>query len=216
MSDAVATTGISLSAGQGTPAGVAITTVSAAADALFTTGAPHLLAVGNLVLVAGVTGSVPDVNGWWQTKTAPSATTFTVGITTTVAGTGGTAQKETYIKLDELVSLTPPAFTRNKIDTTTHNDGRESSVLGILRQGDLTGTVNFVGSKTTHQQMLNDHLTNVKRNWRVDFPVLSGMILVGSFRVSQFAFADAPVDAAQQANFTLAPSGPIAVFGAAA
>ncbi len=213
MSEAVATTGISLSRGNGTPAGVTITGNTAASPTVVTTGTAHLLVTGDLVLVANNTGSVPDINGWHR-ATSLTGTTFSIPVNVTAPGTGGTAQREAYTKLAELVSLTPPDLTRNKIPTTTHNDGRESSVLGIINQGDLAGVINLVGSNTTHQTLLSDFINNVRANWRIDFP--SGLLLVGAGRVSRFGFVDAPVDAAQQANFGIAWATPISIFGVAA
>ncbi len=213
MSEAVSTTGISLSRGNGTPAGVAVTGNTAASPTVVTTGAPHLLVTGDLVLIAGNINSVPDINGWHR-ATSISGTTFSVPVAVTTPGTGGTAQREAYTKLAELVSLTPPDLTRNKIDTTTHNDGRESSVLGIIRQGDLAGVINLVGSNVTHQTLLSDFVNNTRANWRIDFP--SAMMLVGAGRVSRFGFVDAPTDAAQQANFGIAWATPISIFGVSA
>jgi hypothetical protein len=39
-----------------------------------------------------------------------------------------------FTTVAELTSVTPPGKSRNKIETTTHNDGSESFVLGIMRQ----------------------------------------------------------------------------------
>lgn len=72
-------------------ANVAITSSSTAE--LLTTAA-HGLPVGSsgqLIKIAGHTGSTPDINGTWYVASVPSSTTFTIaGVDITVGGTGGT------------------------------------------------------------------------------------------------------------------------------
>lgn len=60
------------------------TTVNcSAAHNIPATGGPYL------VIIAGVTGNTPSINGkWWATRT--DADSFTIPLATTVAGTGGT------------------------------------------------------------------------------------------------------------------------------
>ena len=65
-------------------------TSSAAAGDLITCSAPHGLAVGDTVLVAGHSGSTPSINGIQTVGTVPSITTFTITTDITVGGTGGT------------------------------------------------------------------------------------------------------------------------------
>jgi hypothetical protein len=130
---------------------------------------------------------------------AVSTTGITIGYADLEAGP--------YTPIGELVSLTPPGFSRNKIETSTHNDGAESYILGILRQKDPQFRINFVGSDTTHQSIVADILANTKKWWQVEFP--SGATLTGEARVKMFEFVDAPVDAAQQADCGLAWAGPI-------
>lgn len=212
MSDAVATTGILVQRGKGTPAGVAITTSAIGNPGEFTTSAPHSLAIGDIVRVAGHTDTVDAdvVNGWHVVDTVPTATTFTlVGVEITDAGAGGTVQNEEFDTIAEITSVTPPQFSRDKIPTTTHNEGRESNVLGILLQSDAGVRINFVGTKQSHQDVLDDVLLNRRKSWRILFPAESGVVLTAQGRLGRFAFADAPVNAAQQADLSIVWAEPI-------
>lgn len=112
-----------------------------------------------------------------------------------------------FVTIPELTKVGPPGFSRNKIETSTHNDGAESYILGILRQKDLTFTINYIAGDATHIIVKNDMMNNTKAQWKVTFP--SGVILQGPGRVQQFQIADAPVDAAQQADIVVAWAGPV-------
>ena len=112
-----------------------------------------------------------------------------------------------FVTIPELTKVGPPGFSRNKIETSTHNDGAESYILGILRQKDLTFTINYIAGDATHIIVKNDMLNNVKAQWKVTFP--SAVVMQGPGRVSQFQIADAPVDAAQQADVTVTWAGPV-------
>lgn len=212
MSNAVATTGILVKRSTGTlPITKAITT-STAANPTVITATGHGLATGDPAIVAGHTGSTPSINGNWRV-TVLTANTFSIPVTVSVAGTGGTVQPPKPMEtIAELVNVTPPGFSRNKIETTTHNDGTESNILGILRQEDAAMRVNYVGSELTHQHLISDMLTTPSpvNTWQVVFP--SGVIFQGDGRVSRFKPADAPPDAAQQADISIVWSGPIAWF----
>lgn len=88
------------------------------------------------------------------------------------AGDGGSP--ETYRTVAEIVTLTPPAFSRNEQDVSTHNVGVEEKLLGMLRQGQVSATVNWVPTDPTHSSdtdgLLDDILANRKRNWRILYP----------------------------------------------
>jgi hypothetical protein len=112
-----------------------------------------------------------------------------------------------YTTVPELVTITPPGYSRNKIETSTHNDGSESFVLGIIRQGDLTFRVNWLPENAEHAQILADFNANTKAVWQIAFP--SGATFTAPGRVSRFAPVDAPPDAAQQLEITIAWAGPI-------
>lgn len=114
-----------------------------------------------------------------------------------------------FTDVAELTSVTPPAFSRNELDTTNHNEGVETKVLGILRQGNLTGRISWLPGNATHATMLTDIQNNTKANWRLAFP--SGTTMEANGYVQRFAPSDAPPDAVQSAEFTIVWSSAIAV-----
>ena len=69
------------------PAGVGITSASVANPTVITT-ATHGLTTGDTVIITGITGSTPAINGAYVV-TVLSTTTFTIPVNVTVAGTGG-------------------------------------------------------------------------------------------------------------------------------
>jgi hypothetical protein len=203
MSNAVSTTGTlvarkSLSA--------VILTSSVAAASVITTQKPHGLTTGVPTTIAAHAGSTPAINGV-QVPTVLTPTTFSIPVNVTVGGTGGTVVENAYVTVGELTKITPPGKSRNKIETSTHNDGTESSILGMLRQKDGAFTINYLAGDNTHRAINNDIDLNIKASWRFTFP--SGIVLTGPGHVQQFQIVDAPVDAAQQADVVLAWSGPI-------
>lgn len=205
MSDAVVTTGILIARGA-LGVGAAVTSSSVASPTVITTGAAHGLVTGDYVTISGHAGSVPDINGTYQV-TMLTATTFSIPVAVTTAGTGGTAAEVTFATIGEIVSVTPPGFSRNRLESTTHNDGAESYVLGILRQRDVAFRINYVGNNPTHEDIVADIMGNVRNPWRVTFP--SGVVFNGPARVQRFEFVDAPPDAIQQADCALTWAGPI-------
>lgn len=120
---------------------------------------------------------------------------------------GNGADPEVFATIGEVVSVTPPGYSRNKLESTTHNDGAESYVLGILRQKDASFRINYVHDEPTHALIVDDILANVEHNWQIVFP--SGVMFTGPARVQRFEPIEAPVDAIQQMDVTLAWSGPV-------
>ncbi len=112
------------------------------------------------------------------------------------------ASPTAFTTIAELTKVTPPGFSRNKIETSTHNDGTESYILGILRQKDAAFTINY-----THISVLADMMANTKNQWQVLFP--SGTSLTGPARVQQFMYTDATVDGSQSADVVLTWAGPV-------
>lgn len=211
MSDAVAATGIKVARGA-EAAGVAVTGVSAANPAVVTTAAASNIVSGDRVTLRGLTGGKPDLQNRVYTATMLTATTFSIPVDNLVASggsaaTGGTSYEVTFATIGEILSVTPPGFSRNKLETTTHNDGAESYVLGILRQRDVAFRINYVGNNPTHIDIVADMFNNVKKWWMVLFP--SGVEFIGAARVQRFEFADAGTDAIQQADCALTWAGAI-------
>lgn len=73
------------------PATVAITSSSAADPTVITAGASHGLVTGDVITIAGHSGSTPSINGSWPV-TVLTSTTFTIPVAVSVGGTGGTIQ----------------------------------------------------------------------------------------------------------------------------
>jgi hypothetical protein len=107
----------------------------------------------------------------------------------------------------EITDVDPGGKSRNKIDTSTHNEGTESSVLGIVRQGDPTFKVNFLGTEATHVICNDDFDGNVKAQWQILYP--SGLSRTGPGRISQLKFHPAGLDSKQGADLAIAWAGPV-------
>jgi len=202
MSNAVSTTGILIKRKPLTVP-VAVTSSSAAAASLITTGAPHGLSTGDSVTISGHTGSTPAITGPYVI-TVVSPTTFTIPLTVSVAGTGGAATTG-YRTVAEIRVVGPGGKSRNEIDSSIHNEGTESKVLGMLRQKNPTLKINVVGNEPTHQTLNDDIDNNVKANWQIVFP--SGITRTGDARVQQFEYDDAPMDGLQGATLAFSWAG---------
>lgn len=75
------------------PATIAITSSSVANPTVLTTAAHGItVGAGDVITIAGHSGSTPAINGTWY-ATALSSTTLSIPIAVTVGGTGGTVQK---------------------------------------------------------------------------------------------------------------------------
>ena len=85
-----------------------------------------------------------------------------------------------FTTVGELTRATPPGYSRNKIDSSTHNDGAESYILGILRQKDGAFSINYIGSDAMHPAILADILANTKNQWQFLLP--SGVKFSGAPR----------------------------------
>lgn len=110
-----------------------------------------------------------------------------------------------WVTIAEITEVGPGGMSRNKIETSTHNDGAESHVLGILRQDDPTLKINFLGTEATHTDLLDDIANNVKNAFNILFP--SGKTRTGDAYVQQFKFDNAPVDGKQGAALALTWAG---------
>lgn len=115
------------------------------------------------------------------------------------------ASPTVFTTIGEITEIDPGGMSRNKIETSTHNDGSESHVLGILRQSDPTFKINYVASDATHINILADIVNNVKNSWQVLFP--SGKTRTGLAYVQMFKFDVAPVDGKQGAQLALTWGG---------
>ncbi|HUW56559.1 MAG TPA: phage tail tube protein [Planctomycetota bacterium] len=112
-----------------------------------------------------------------------------------------------FTTIGEITEIDPGGMSRNKIETSTHNDGSESHVLGILRQTDPTFKINYVATEATHIAILADIAANTKNQWQILFP--SGKTRTGPAYVQMFKFDAAPVDAKQGASLALTWAGTV-------
>ena len=136
-----------------------------------------------------------------------------------IIGTGILLRREsspgsgTYVTVAELVSLKPPAFSRNEIDVSNHNNGIEEKLLGMLRQGSVTGKCNWLPTNATHVNtgsgLLADITGNVKSNWRITFPPSGLPHWTFPARVQLFELGEMTTDAAMQVDFALTIDGSI-------
>ena len=117
------------------------------------------------------------------------------------------ASPTVFTTVGEITEVDPGGMSRNKIETSTHNEGSESHVLGILRQADPSFKINYVGSDATHVAVLADLAGNVKNSWKFLFP--SGVSRTGMAYVQSFKFDPAPVDGKQGAALTIAWAGAV-------
>lgn len=126
---------------------------------------------------------------------------------------GGTGP---FLEIGEVMDITPPEFSRNVIDTTTHNDDIDQSTLGVLRRGELKFSINFiasgaVGSGHNHlsglYQSIIDHAID---GWRLTYP--DGDVWIFSGGVSNVS-KKAPVDGALTADVSIRPSGLMTIGG---
>lgn len=206
MSRANSATGILVKRRPSTlPATVAITSSAVSPLGTILTAAPHLLNDGDTVIIAGHAGSTPALAGPYVI-TVVDATHFTIGVPITVGGTGGTMQRD-WQTIGEITKVTPPGFSRNKIPVSTHNEGREANVLGILLQRDPAFSINYLSDEQTHEDIENDILLNRKNEWQI--ALKSGTTYDAEAYVQQFNLADMPVDAAEQADVVLTWASPV-------
>lgn len=84
---------------------VTITSSSVAKPTVITTATAHGLTTGDVVTIAGHSGSTPSINGE-HTVTVTSTTQFTIPVNVTTGGTGGTVTKNGVTELS-LVPLLP-------------------------------------------------------------------------------------------------------------
>lgn len=131
------------------------------------------------------------------------------------AGNGATPT-EVFTPVAEIVSMKPSQLSRNEIDVSNHNEGREAKILGMLRQGQCTATVNWLPLNATQRQevggLLYDIINNVKRNWQVFLPIdpADGEVTI-TFpgRVQNFDPQEVTVDSPLQLQIAITVDGDI-------
>lgn len=117
----------------------------------------------------------------------------------------GVVVKHNGVAIAELKDVTPPPRTRKTFEKTTHNENDDSYVVGIRRRGDLTLTVNWLGSgEATHTSLLTSYAAGTKDLWEIDFP--DGGTWAFSGFVTNIAPKD-PVEGVQDAAIGIRPTG---------
>lgn len=120
----------------------------------------------------------------------------------------GTIIKRNGTAIAELRDITPPALTRNPIETTNHNSDDDSYVVGIRRKGELQFKLGFLPSgEATHDALtglLEAWLSGSKDRYDLEYP--DGAVWMFSGFVSNVA-ATAPVDGGLEADVSIRPSG---------
>ncbi len=126
----------------------------------------------------------------------------------------GAVPTETFTPVAEIVSLKPSQKSRNEIDVSNHNEGREAKILGMLRQGQVTATVNWLPLNATQRNevggLLYDINNNVKRNWQVELPLdpADGAVtFTFPGRVQNFDPQEVTVDSALQLQIAITIDG---------
>jgi hypothetical protein len=113
----------------------------------------------------------------------------------------------TFLDIAELKDITPPALTRNELETTNQNSGDDNYVVGIRRHATMTLNMNFVGTAPSH-----DHLTGLQYAWynglrriyRITYP--DGVKWLFSGFVTNIG-PSSPLDGVQTADVSIRPTG---------
>lgn len=130
---------------------------------------------------------------------------------------GNGLSPESFTPIAELRTLTPPGYSRNEVDASNHNAGIEEKLLGMLRTGQASGSVNWLATDPTQSDedggMLGDILANEKANWQIVFPDGQGNEDYPRWtfpaRVQTFSPQEVGLDAVMVMNFALTVDGEI-------
>ena len=123
-----------------------------------------------------------------------------------------------FTAIAELGDVTPPELSRNEFDATTQDKNIDSYVLGVLRRGAMTLSLNFLGTDASH-----DHLTGLIKahttepppvdGYKITFP--DGLVWVASGQCKGVSLK-APVDGKMSADVTIRFSGKMLIGTASA
>jgi len=178
--DTSATNGVGVDDGaQADP--VTITSSSVANPTVITTAAAHGLTTGDIIVIAGHSGSTPDINGIW-TVTVLTSVTFTIPVEVTTGGTGGTSTLiSTRYGLSAYLQVF--AFTGPSVTVTF----KESSDDGVTdAYAAVTGGAFTAVTSAPGQEFIETSRTLVVERWlRVD---TSGTFTVATFAVTYFRY----------------------------
>ncbi|MEQ1861612.1 MAG: peptidylprolyl isomerase [Chthoniobacteraceae bacterium] len=121
---------------------IAITSIAAGSPVTINTAMPHGITSGSEVLIAGVTGSTPEMNGVFI-ATVTDTDTFTIPLAVTTAGTGGTVQLNPQVVIP--------------IDTTLATEGTPAASVAITSITAGTPTTGNPGHDNTNIQTATPH-----------------------------------------------------------
>lgn len=133
--------------------------------------------------------------------------------TGTLLARGDGASPEVFTTVAEIQAIKPAARSRNEIDVSTHNAGVEEKILGMLRTGQVTGTLNWIPSNATHAStsvgMLADLVANTEQNWRITFVDSPATVYTFLARVQLFDPQELTTDSPMTVSFALTINGAI-------
>lgn len=112
-----------------------------------------------------------------------------------------------FAAIAELRDISGPALSRNPIETTNHNDQDESYVVGIRRHGEVTFTIGYIPTETSHDDSsgLIDSWQDGDRDvFRITYP--DGTAWVFSGFITNFS-VNAPVDDGLTADVSIRTTG---------
>lgn len=116
---------------------------------------------------------------------------------------GDGSSPEQFVEVAELLTIKPPALSRNEIDTSGVARDEDSKLLGILRRGQVTGMMNWLPTDPTHDTLIEDILANRKRNYRIAVPPDGYPRMDFSARLQLFDFQELAVDTPIQVAYAL-------------
>lgn len=109
-----------------------------------------------------------------------------------------------FTAVGELRDITGPELMRNAIETSSHNDGDATFVVGIRRKGELSFEIGFNQSLTSHDGLRDSWQAGDRDTWLIDF--VDGTDWVFSGYVTNLGPA-MPVDDGFTASVTIQPTG---------
>jgi hypothetical protein len=116
-----------------------------------------------------------------------------------------------FTTVGELRDITPPALTRNPIETSNQQDDDDSFVVGMRRRGELQFQIGFLPGDATHDEatgLVKSWNDGQKDGWRVTYP--DGSTWIFSGYITNIS-PSAPTDDGLVADVTVRPTGAMAM-----
>jgi len=113
-----------------------------------------------------------------------------------------------FTTIAELIDIVPPPLTRPSSEVTPHNDTIDAYVVGVRRRGEMTLTLNFLGTNATHDEstgLIKSWIDGSKDGFTLTFK--DGTIWIFSGFITNVAPTTPVREGAQAANVTIRPSG---------